>query len=533
MNRPLLPALLALASLSACGETLTGVPTPPIDAPYFVYGGGSSGQALSNLSLRVVRASELPARINLPGSGNVQVDMFIAGLREEDMPVGLSPLDLEFVSEFEEVKYRDFVPLFDPHVLAYPAVPQEPNAFVPVFEAEGVTADDGQRRDRLDRLLMHLRIKDPCTDIRFRQTFRTERIPATQIFAAEALSNGDTVLALASSGTAALGLLPAQGGAVQLFGFELTPEVPLMRDERTEIYGLTRDEVALPDGRRLPRALALVRGGVLPHVAIWSDRARSYTDVTPRTFEPALGRLRAARILDLEGRPSLCVTGSVIEGSCGGFGLAEICTAGLWCMDLESETWTMPARIPRGTLLTGVVARPGLPLITVGVTGAVYVRAGTSGSEAWQPQFLPAVNVGCEPVCVSFTRFIEQPDPTRDLLGVAVGGEGQAFALRGTSLEDLRLVELPAVRARLFGDERRGDGFNLQAAAFSGDGALWLGGDRGVLVRVSPDLESAERICLPADLQDSKVSALAALENGDLIVAASPPRIAVARWQSP
>lgn len=524
---------MGLAILAACGEELTGVPTPPIDAAYFIYGGSSGGRALSAIELRVVRAGELPARLTLPGSGNVQVDMFIAGLREEDMPAGLSPLELEFVSEFDEVKKRPFAPLFDPHVLAYPSLPKDANVFVPVFERDGATADDGQRRDRLEGMLANLRIKDPCEDIRFRQTFRTERIPATQIFAAEELSNGDTALALASSGTAALGLFPAQGGAVQLFGFELTPDVPLMRDERTEIYGLTRDDVELPDGRRLPRALAVVRGGVLPHVALWSPDARKYEDVTPRSFEPALGRLRSVRILERGERPSLCVSGSVIEGSCGGFGLSEVCAAGLWCMDLETREWAMEAHVPRGALLTGVVSRPGLPLLTVGVTGTVYARSEGTSPATWQPLFLPAVNVGCEPTCVSFTRFVEATDRTRDVLGVAVGGAGQAVVLRGDSLANLSLVELPAVRTQLFGDERRDEGFNLQAAAFSGDGALWLGGDRGVLLRVSPDLGSARRICLPEDLQDSKVSALAALQNGDLVVAASPPRLAIARWQSP
>lgn len=507
---------------------------PRIDAPYFIYGAGGGGRTLSPLDLRVVRASELPLEIQIPGSGNVQVDMFLAGLREEDLPAGMSPLDLEFVTEFEEVKKRPFVPLFDPHVLAYPSLPKDPNAFVPVFEPDGITlVDDGQRRDRLERLLSQLRIKDPCSSIRFRQTFRTERVPATQIHIAEELSSGDTVFGLASTGTATLGFLSAQGGPLQLFGFELTPDTPLMRDERAEVYGLSRAEVELSDGRRVPRGLALVRGGVLPHVSAWSETLRQYEDVTPRTFEPALGRLRSAQILDLSGRASLCVTGSVIEGACGSFGLSEICTAGLWCMDLESKAWSMEARIPRAALLTGTISRPGLPLLAVGITGAVYHQVEAQDRDSWQALYVPAVNAGCDPTCVAFTRFVEHTDPAQDVLGVAVGDEGHAVLLRGQSLASLSLEDLSVVRTRLFGDERRSGGFHLQAATFAGDGALWLGGDRGVLIRVSPDFASAERVCLPEDVAEPEVTALVALENGDLVVAASPPRIAIGSWKDP
>ncbi len=526
--------VLALGLSMGCGEEENGVAAPRIDAPYFIFGAGGGGRALSIYDIQVVKASELPAEVVVPGSGTVEVDMFIAGLREEDLPAGMRPEDLEFVTQFDDGPKRAFVPLFDPHVLAYPALPKEPNAFVPVFEVNGDPVDDGQRRDRLEKLLENLRIKDPCRSIRFRQTFRTERIPATQLLGAHPVSNGDTVLGIASTGTAAVAILPASGGALELFGFELTPETPLGRDERTEIYGMTKEEIAAPGDRLLPRSIALVRGGVLPHIAFWSSARRSYEDITPRTFTPAIGRVRSVQMLTTNGRPEVCVTGSVIDGACGGFSLSEVCAAGLWCMDTETQAWTIRARIPRAALLTGVVSRPGLPLLAVGITGAIYQQLDTSNAEAWEVLYLPTANVGCDPACVAFTRFVEANEASSGgVLGVAVGEEGSAVLLRGDSLDTLALEELSAVRARLFGDERGRGGLNLQAAAFSPDGALWLGGDRSVLLRVSPDRSTADRICLPEDLQDSKVSALSASENGDLVVGASPPRVAIGSWKDP
>ena len=523
--------ILGLAFTAACGDEERGVTAPRIDAPYFILGAGGGGRNLSIFDIQVIKASELPAELMIPGSGTVEVDMFVAGLREEDLPAGLRPEDLEFVTQFDDVPKRPFVPLYQPHILAYPSLPKDPNAFVPIFEDDGEPVDDGQRRDRLEKLLENLRLKDPCRSIPFRQTFRTERIPATQVLAALPLSNGDTVLGLASTGTAAVGILPARGGAVELFGFELTPDAPLERDERTEIYGLTREEVEGPEARRLPRGIALVRGAVLPHVALWSSSLRRYEDVTPRTFEPAIGRVRSVEMLSVEGRPEICVTGSVIDGSCGSFGISEVCAAGLWCMDVEARTWTMRARIPKGAMLTGTVSRPGLPLRAMGITGTVYRQLDSLAPESWGARYLPSSNVGCEPACIAYTRFVEASDPARGELGVAVGDEGSAILLTGSSLETLALEELSVAKTRLFGDERRRGGMILQAAAFSADGALWLGGDRSILLRVSPDRSSAERICLPDDIQDSKVSALSVSENGDLIVAASPPRVAIGSWK--
>ena len=92
---------------------------------------------------------------------------------------------------------------------------------------------------------------------------------------------------------------------------------------------------------------------------------------------------------------------------------------------------------------------------------------------------------------------------------------------------------LPAVARALFADEKKGGASPIAFTAIhtTPDGAVWLGSQAHFLVRVSPDLQRAERVCRDGATVEHPVTAIGSSDDGRLIMSTTPPIVGVGTWR--
>lgn len=514
--RSLIPLLLALA---ACGEDRAKLTAPRLGTAYVIYGAAGGGRALAPSDLRIVRSTELTS-LEIPGEGNLDVDLIYAGLREEDLPSGLTPETLVFVSRHEE-RTRALPPLVLPHVLAAPTQPGKEGQLVPVEETTLSEDERAYRRERFEALTAELALRDPCEAPAF--DFRIPRIPASAVTSARVLSNGDVWLGLTATSTALAGVIDQGQSELRLHGVG-TGSTAIEAGEAAAVVELGDGESIGANGRPVPAELGLLRGGVLPHVARWAPAERQWIDETPRTIDPGPAMIRWLRRAEVDGRASLCFGGSVSGSGAIGSGAR---LGGAWCRPEIGGPWEVLAAIERAQALIELIARDGWPLLALDYSGTVHERR-PGGS--WQPAIVPASN-DCGAVACVRLDAVTLFDGADDRIALLAGDKGQTLLLRGDSPETLAFEPVAAVHQALFADERQTLAFFTSVRA--PDGAVWLGGAAPFLLRVSPDLSAASRVCLPATSGGNAVTALAAAADGRLIVATSPPVIGVGTWRRP
>lgn len=521
-SRPLLLLSIIGAALSACGDEKPTLEIPRVGTEFVIIGAAGGGRSLGPLDLRVVRATTLET-LEIPGTGNADVDMVFAGIAPEDLPKGLSPDAIQFVVPTAP-KARRFPKLTKPHVLETPSPPGTAGVLVPVEDAAAGSSVMEERQERLRKLLSGLSIVDPCVEPSTPFNVFTPRTQASAIGAIKVMSTGETMLGLAATSTAILGVLARSSMTVKQLGVA-TGSVAIAEGEAATILSLSEDEADDGAGKKVPALLTMVRGRVLGHLARWSAQDRKYVDDTPRLMDSLPGNLSAAEYFDVDGTPSLCTYGS-IEGR--GAGLRY---GGVWCRSRNGRDWKSAGEIQDSARLTKIVSKPGFPLLAFGLSGVVFAHQGRG---RWMEVLRPAVNQACAVSCVVLQHVAAAPAGA-DYIAVVAGEHGETVILRGTSLDDLRQERISAIDGALFADERAGalEPLDFSAIAISPDGAIWLGATAPILVRVTPGLSEATRVCLPTDAGNGAVTAIAPAQDGRLILGMLPARIGIGTWQSP
>ncbi|MCC7386144.1 MAG: hypothetical protein IT384_30145 [Deltaproteobacteria bacterium] len=516
-------ALLTSVLLSAaCGDEPIQLAIPRIGTNYVVIGAAGGGRALADRDLRIVRSAEVTT-LEIPGSGNADVDMLFAGIREEDLPAGYAPEDIQFVSLLEE-NSRPMPPLFLPHVLAVPSPPGTEGVLVPVEEATASEDDRVYRRERLRLLLSKVGILDPCTDGGFE--FSTPRIPAAGVPAVRYLTGGDAIFGLTATGTAILGRIATGQRDLRLIGVA-TGDTPVMPGEALAIVTLGSAEVADRGGQSMPRDLAMLRGNALAVIARFDAATNAYVDETPRELDVQPEVVRTFQELSIDGAQRLCMAGSVLgQGSVGSGSLA----AGIWCKNAGGGPWEKHSTIIGANFIRLLVEQPGGDVLAIDYSGTVHTYL---GQQAWRKTAVPDVNQNCGTIACRRMDVVLPLAGGGERLAFMAGDDGLAFVARDNGA-GVRVEATHAVGAALFADERTGEGaLDFFAGAQSPDGAVWLGSRSRLLVRVSPDLTTAERVCLPSTIGDHPVTAIAAAASGELLVSTSPPVVGLSTWQRP
>lgn len=513
-------ALLLFASTLlvtvACGD---GDPeplaVPNTGTAWVVYGTAQSGRAVVPSTVVVKRASDVLS-ISPDPIGGGDVDMFFAGLDEDDLPDGLDPSALVFVSESNDRAHR--LPTFhEAFVFERPRPHDAPAPLVPVDS--GAASTTTPRQKRLDTMLRGLAIKDPCVEPASALNVIAPRTQGEDIPAMRTLSNGDTWVAFTATGTVIAGVIEA--GAVDLsdvVGIG-TGTAAVERAEKVRISDLGDQEVIDRTGRISPSPYALNFLGAFGGIGqiVRFDPNRGYVDDTPVPSDgtPA-GLFRGARRLMLSGKPQLCVYGTV---------LGPNANAGIFCREDGSQTW-ITSGVFGGALAIIEIIEPG---IAFDVAGTIYVH--NDNNARWEPTLRPAINEGCATPCAAFD-VIAPGRSDSGPIAVLAGSRAQTLVLDRAGGDQLEARPIEAMTGALFADERR-DGANalvITAATIAPDGAVWLAGTESVLFRAAPDRSSVERICLPKEARDTVITALEAHPDGRLIVGMSPPLFGFGRW---
>lgn len=484
-------------------------------------GSAGGGRSLVPSDLKIVPSSDIPV-LKISGAGSAAVDFLYAGLRPEDLPAGVEPPDLVFATSADP-NTRGIPPLVLPHVLLTPAPPGATGILVPIDEL-GISEDEHDyRQKRFEALTKDLRLKDPCQTPAF--SVSLPHISASAVTSARAMPDGSVMLGLGMTGTIALGRFHPADESLDLIGVEAPSETPVIAAEPIRVVSLGEGEVTGPDGKPRPRRLALWRSTSVGQVVAYSEATRTYVDDSPANVDPAPSYVSTLRTLSLDGASRLVVAGGTQGSGMMGSGAR---LAGMWTRSSTGGGWRVEAAIPTAQRFLLVLTPAGLPTLALDYTGTVHGGSFLSG---WQPLVVPSVNQNCGAVpCRPFGAAIEAPSGS-GALAIIAGQKGEIWAIRGTSQSSLRAEPIgPAMRS-FFADETSGD-FALDATAMisTPDGAIWIATTKSFLVRVSPDLGAAQRVCLP-DLGGQPPTAIAAQEDGTLIVASSPPYIARGTWK--
>jgi hypothetical protein len=504
-------ALLAVLPLACGDEAPPELTRPELGTEWVLVGSAGTDRGLGPLDARIVRASELGPLV-IPGRGSVRVDLLYAGLDPASLPTDVDPGRLE-LAPIGRAGVRPLPALTQPHLLREPAAPGTEAELVPV-------GTDPGRQQRLQRLTESLGIVDPCRAPAAPFADFPQRSPASAVTALRFDDAGSILIGLTSTSTAVYGTAPASGGTMVELPVHMG-EPPVQPGERVSVVELGDGEVDTGTGLR-PERLVLVRGGVLGHLAVWTATAGRHRDDTPRSLDRAPAALRGSAVVRRGGQARLCIFGAVA----GSGGRSE---AGVWCREPAGGGWAVAAVMPNAARIVALLDGPEGRAWAVDVGGTVYEDRGDTG---WAPVLSADVNQGCFPICVGLRTAAVgvEGDPTR----LVLAGDTVALALRGTSVATARYEPLPLTRA-LFSDEREGPGaIELSAAVVAPDGAIWLAPlSSRFVVRVSPDLGDATRICLPDGGVGAESTALAASPDGRLVLGARPTRIAVGTWRSP
>lgn len=507
----------------ALGCSSGGAPIEPpvIDAPYVLIGFAGGGRSLVPEDLKIVSSSNIPV-LRITGTGNATVDYLYAGLRPEDLPSGMSPTDLVFATS-ADLNTRAIPPLVRPHVLAAPAPPGATGTLVEI-NADGISDDErAYRQKRFEALTKDLRLKDPCRAPPF--SVSLPRISAAAVPSARVMSDGSVVLGLAMSGTIALGRFTDDPENLELMGVDAPASSPVVAEEPIRVVNLGEGEVPGPDGRPRPAALAIWRSAAVGQVLRYDAAAKKYLDDSPQNVDPSPSYIELMRTLSLDGADRFVIAGGTQGTGQMGSGAR---LAGMWSRSSTGGAWRVEASIPTAHDFLTVLTPPGLGTLAIDYTGTVHQGSFARG---WQPTVTPAVNQNCGAVpCRPFAAAIPGP-PSSGALAILGGQKGEIWTIRGTSASSLRAEQLgPAMRS-FFSDEVSGDfALNVQDMIATPDDAIWIATTRSFMVRVSPDLSTAERVCVP-DLGGQPPTAIAARSDGALIVAASPPYIGVGSWK--
>jgi hypothetical protein len=511
-------ASIAVITIACGGEERAQINAPRLGTPFLLIGAAGGGRPLAPRDLRVVKSTEIES-LEVPGEGDVTVEMLYAGLRPEDLPDGLTPDRLEFVSRRSPAT-RSLPPLVLPHLLAAPTKPGAEGTLVPI-EEEGLSEEARLAyRERFEALTAEVGVHDPCDAPEIE--FKTPRIPAVGVETARVMSSGEIYLGFSATSTAIIGRITS-GIEVELIGVG-TGSTAIRSGESSGVLTLGDGETTGPDGAPAPSELAMLRGGVLPHVARY--QSGRWIDETPRDLDPGPSRIRWLARAEIDGEAKLCMAGSVSGSGAIGSGAR---LGGVWCRAEAGGDWSNLASIEGARNITAIIARPGMPLLAIDYGGTVYRR--TLGGD-WIGVLVPAVNQDCGAIACARLDVVAIPsEPSSDLVAVVAGIDGHVYAIRGTDPNALVAGEVEGVTRALFADERAAVAF--QSAVFAPDGSLWLGSDATYLVRVSPDLRTGSRVCLSAITGQQPVTALAAAPDGRLLIATSPPSLGLGTWRVP
>src|SRR5262249_4637182 len=143
-----------------------------------------------------------------------------------------------------------------------------------------------------------------------------------------------------------------------------------------------------------------------------------------------------------------------------------------------------------------------------------------------------AINDGCMPPCVVFGA----PTIVRNgsaILAVLGGTQATAETVQSDESGNISITALDVANRALCADERKTADrpIRFASATFSPDGALWLGTQEQILIRVSPELSEAKRICLPKDARGTEMTALHAHPQGRLYLGMTPGLLGFADWR--
>jgi hypothetical protein len=506
---------VSLLLAAACGEDVNEeLPVPNTGTAWVIFGTAQSGRAVVPTSVAVRRATDvLSIRPDPIGGGDV--DMFFAGIDENDLPDDIDPASLVFVSESADRAHR-LPPFYEPHVLERPRPSDSPSPLVPVEISNNTISEE--RTARLEILLRGLAVRDPCIEATTEVSVIAPRTQGEDIRSIRTLSNGDTWVGFTATGTAIAGVIAA--GATDLtdvVGIG-TGTAAVQRDEKVRMRDLGDREVRDRDGRLMPSPITInflgAFGGVGHLVGYDEPRAR-FLESSPIPTDVAAGLLSGARHLDLGGTTRLCAFGSV---------LGPGAIAGIFCRTETSSTGWSSAIFREAIAIQAIAGG-----VAFDVAGAAYVYQG----ERWEPVFRPAVNDGCSPPCAAFDTVVEPAQGTNsDILAVMVGSKATIYVVRrdGSRLD---AEPITALTGALFADERRdGDhALSITAVTIAPDGRIWFAGSESVIFRTAVNEDRVDRICLPSDARDTVLTALEAHPDGRLIYGFSPPLFGFGDWR--
>ncbi|MBI2372553.1 MAG: hypothetical protein HYV07_01010 [Deltaproteobacteria bacterium] len=516
---------LPLLALGACSDDdAATLEIPRLGTEWLLVAAAGGGRPLSPLDVQIRRSTDVTELV-IPGTGNVNVDMLFAGLREEDLPKGLTPDELEFVSKVTP-QSRPVPPLVSPHILNTPAPPGAAGRLSPVDDPNFSDDVREDRRARFERLLEALAIKDPCAPFEPVVPFTIPRTQGEAVFDVHVSADGTAIFGLSATGTAIVGRLDSEQRRFEQIGLS----VDIVEGERVAIWKFGPSEVQLASGEIWPANLILLRGGVLGRTI--SLRDGRYVDDTPTCVEGEacpfthfIGRPGGLSELSLNGVESVCAFGEVAS-TCTQGGLGA-CEAGVWCRPKSGGEWSETAVIPKAVRVVAFLPSDLGPL-AINLAGTIFAERAPGD---WQEVVRPNADPDCLIGCVRLDQ-ITIPRDSGEVLAVLAGQKAQAWVLarQGSSVAYERITTTDNV---LFGDEREGGARELEflSANFAPDGALWLGTQHQRLIRVSADRTEARRVCLPDGAEGSAVTALGFTEGSNrMILGVSPPAILVGTW---
>jgi hypothetical protein len=268
-------------------------------------------------------------------------------------------------------------------------------------------------------------------------------------------------------------------------------------------------------------------GHGIGQIELWSGSKRSYVVDTPvlPVSDPAQPELfSGVRHLMLGGAKSLCGFGSVQ-------GPNQV--AGIWCRPESGGAWQTVAAFKNALSLVAMLpdTTAAQRSLLVDVAGTVYVSQGNT----FKASVSAAINVGCSPPCAAFQTAAIPPasaNPGR-LRAVIAGSSAQVLAIHDDG-NAITLAPVDSVSAALFGDERPMgmSAARFTTAAYGPDGSLWLAtGAPIIMLKLSPDLSSASRICLPSAAQGMGINTMVVGMDGRIILGLSPALLGFGRWQ--
>ncbi len=509
---------MVLAACISCGGETEDVrlSVPDFGTSHVLFGTAAAGRSIPPSSLRVVPQGELQTLMP-EVIGGTEIDMLVAGIDAPDLPIGLAPEDIKFVTE-RETNARPLPRLHAPHVLLRPSPAETPSILVAI-DADSAKKDGREeRRARSDRLLENLAIAAPCQPPPAPIQVTTPRTSAETIRVLQPLSTQETVVGFSITSTLMFGLLPAGGGEMRFVAIPTVEEI-VRPGEETEMRWISTEEVQVR-GRPLPAAFTfdIINGfgssGV--HMA-WDPTAQRYREDTPGTERTAPRELGGMVKLDLDGTPSLCGFGT-------GLGMRA---AMLWCRTETSTTWTVHIEQPLGFGVSNVVPRTSGAHLATDLAGTVYEYR---GDRRWAAVLQSSINMECGSLCAAFSSAVTlRFGPS---VAAIAGAKAQILLLQDTGPE-VSALRPAALDQVLFWSERpQGDEpLRFSALAESPDGALWIADTHPRLFRISPDGAEVARICLPKAMAGAAVAAISAQADGRLLLGMSPALLAIGAWQ--